>query len=193
MTEYKLVIVGGGGVGKSACTIQLISNHFVDSYDPTIEDSYRKQVNIDDEASLLDILDTAGQEDYSAMRDQYMRTGQGFMCCYAINSRSSFDEIQNAFYPQILRVKDRDWVPVVLVGNKCDLDSERQVTTAEGEELARRYKAPFFETSALRRINIEEAFFSLVREVRKTLPGNSVAKDGKKKAKRNGKLKCKLI
>jgi GTPase SAR1 family protein len=81
-----------------------------------------------------------------------MRTGQGFMCCYAINSRSSFDEIQNAFYPQILRVKDRDWVPVVLVGNKCDLDSERQVTTAEGEELARRYKAPFFETSALRRI-----------------------------------------
>lgn len=81
-----------------------------------------------------------------------MRTGQGFMCCYAINSRSSFDEIQNAFYPQILRVKDRDFVPVVLVGNKSDLDSERQVTTSEGEELARRYKAPFFETSALRRI-----------------------------------------
>ena len=76
MTEYKLVIVGGGGVGKSALTIQLIQNHFIDEYDPTIEDSYRKQVTIDDETCLLDILDTAGQEEYSAMRDQYMRTGK---------------------------------------------------------------------------------------------------------------------
>jgi hypothetical protein len=58
MTEYKLVIVGGGGVGKSALTIQLIQSHFVDEYDPTIEDSYRKQVNIDDETCLLDILGT---------------------------------------------------------------------------------------------------------------------------------------
>ena len=78
MTEYKLVVVGAGGVGKSALTIQLIQNHFVDEYDPTIEDSYRKQVQIsfmgnmiltcaiqvviDGETCLLDILDTAGQE-----------------------------------------------------------------------------------------------------------------------------------
>ena len=93
MTEYKLVIVGGGGVGKSALTIQLIQNHFIDEYDPTIEDSYRKQVTIDNETCLLDILDTAGQEEYSAMRDQYMRTGQGFILTYAITSRQSFDEI----------------------------------------------------------------------------------------------------
>lgn len=61
MTEYKLVVVGAGGVGKSALTIQLIQNHFVDEYDPTIEDSYRKQVVIDGETCLLDILDTAGK------------------------------------------------------------------------------------------------------------------------------------
>lgn len=74
--EYKIVVVGGGGVGKSALTIQFIQSYFVDEYDPTIEDSYRKQVVIDDKVSILDILDTAGQEEYSAMREQYMRTGK---------------------------------------------------------------------------------------------------------------------
>ncbi|RXN11421.1 hypothetical protein ROHU_010653 [Labeo rohita] len=93
MTEYKLVVVGAGGVGKSALTIQLIQNHFVDEYDPTIEDSYRKQVVIDGETCLLDILDTAGQEEYSAMRDQYMRTGEGFLCVFAINNTKSFEDI----------------------------------------------------------------------------------------------------
>uniref|UniRef100_A0AAQ4QDH5 HRas proto-onco, GTPase n=1 Tax=Gasterosteus aculeatus aculeatus TaxID=481459 RepID=A0AAQ4QDH5_GASAC len=93
MTEYKLVVVGAGGVGKSALTIQLIQNHFVDEYDPTIEDSYRKQVVIDGETCLLDILDTAGQEEYSAMRDQYMRTGEGFLCVFAINNTKSFQDI----------------------------------------------------------------------------------------------------
>ena len=60
--EFKLVVVGGGGVGKSAITIQLIQSHFVDEYDPTIEDSYRKQCVVDGQQVILDILDTAGQE-----------------------------------------------------------------------------------------------------------------------------------
>ena len=84
-----------GGVGKSALTIQLIQNHFVDEYDPTIEDSYRKQVVIDGETCLLDILDTAGQEEYSAMRDQYMRTGEGFLCVFAIDNMKSFEDIES--------------------------------------------------------------------------------------------------
>ena len=104
--------------------------------------SYRKQVTIDNETCLLDILDTAGQEEYSAMRDQYMRTGQGFICVYAITSRSSFDEI-SSFREQILRVKDEDKVPMVVAANKCDLESERQVTTAEGQDLAKSFWLSF--------------------------------------------------
>ena len=82
---------------------------------------------IDDEVALLDVLDTAGQEEYSAMREQYMRTGEGFLLVYSINSRQSFEEILT-FQQQILRVKDRDYFPIIIVGNKCDLDSEREVS-----------------------------------------------------------------
>lgn len=165
LREYKLVVVGGGGVGKSALTIQLIQSHFVDEYDPTIEDSYRKQCTIDGEQVLLDILDTAGQEEYSAMREQYMRTGEGFLLVYSINSKNSLEELQT-FYEQILRVKDSDQVPVLVVGNKCDLEMERQVSYEEGQALANSFNCPFLETSAKLRINVEEAFFDLVKYVR---------------------------
>lgn len=83
---------------------------------------------IDDEVALLDVLDTAGQEEYSAMREQYMRTGEGFLLVYSMTSRQSFEEIIT-FQQQILRVKDRDYFPIIVVGNKCDLESEREVST----------------------------------------------------------------
>jgi len=159
-------------------TIQLIQNHFLDEYDPTIEDSYRKQVTIDDEVCLLDILDTAGQEEYSAMRDQYMRTGEGFLLVFAITSRSSFDEL-NTFKEQILRVKDKNNVPMVICGNKCDLEEERQVSTQEGQDQGKSYGCPFLETSAKARINVEESFYQLVREIKKDRENASGEKGGK--------------
>ncbi|KAH3680195.1 hypothetical protein WICMUC_000460 [Wickerhamomyces mucosus] len=164
--EYKLVVVGGGGVGKSALTIQFIQSHFVDEYDPTIEDSYRKQVAVDNEVALLDILDTAGQEEYSAMREQYMRTGEGFLLVYSVTERESFNEL-STFYQQILRVKDSDSVPVLLVGNKSDLTEERSVSFEEGEKLARQFNCGFLETSAKQGINVDNAFHDLVRIIRK--------------------------
>ncbi|KAK4471960.1 hypothetical protein MN116_005339 [Schistosoma mekongi] len=165
MTEYKLVVVGAGGVGKSALTIQLIQNHFVEEYDPTIEDSYRKQVVIDGEICLLDILDTAGQEEYSAMRDQYMRTGQGFLCVFAVNNDKSYEDI-NKYREQIKRVKDADEVPMVLVGNKIDLPS-RSFSANEVQEFSKLCNIPYVETSAKTRQGVEDAFYTLVREIRK--------------------------
>ncbi|XP_066296715.1 ras-like protein isoform X1 [Branchiostoma lanceolatum] len=167
MTEYKLVVVGAGGVGKSALTIQLIQNHFVDEYDPTIEDSYRKQVVIDGETCLLDILDTAGQEEYSAMRDQYMRTGEGFLCVFALNNTKSFEDI-SMYREQIKRVKDSEQVPMVLVGNKADLP-QRVIDHKQAQDMAKvnmSYSIPYVETSAKTRLGVEDAFYTLVREIR---------------------------
>ncbi|KAI8074613.1 ras-like protein 3 [Gongronella butleri] len=166
LREYKIVIVGGGGVGKSAITIQFIQSHFVDEYDPTIEDSYRKQCIIDQETALLDVLDTAGQEEYSAMREQYMRNGEGFVLVYSITSRLSFEEI-STFYQQIRRVKDKDFFPTILVGNKSDLTADRVVPFQEGLDLARQFGCPFMETSAKQRVNVDECFYEVVREIRR--------------------------
>ncbi|KAG0974185.1 hypothetical protein G6F29_012373 [Rhizopus arrhizus] len=121
---------------------------------------------IDSETALLDVLDTAGQEEYSAMREQYMRNGEGFLLVYSITSRMSFDEI-STFYQQICRVKDRDYFPMVLVGNKCDLESDRQVSSQEGKDLAKRFGCQFIETSAKQKINVEEAFFEVVKDIRR--------------------------
>lgn len=107
-------------------TIQFIQSRFVDEWDPTIEDSYRKQCLIDGEVAYVDVLDTAGQEEYRAMRETYMLPAEGFLLVYSINSRSSFEEITE-FMEQILRVKDAESFPVVIVANKCDLEYERQV------------------------------------------------------------------
>lgn len=163
---YKLVVVGGGGVGKSAVTIQFIQSYFVTDYDPTIEDSYTKQCVIDDVVARLDILDTAGQEEFSAMREQYMRSGEGFLLIFSVADRSSFDEIYK-FHKQILRVKDRDEFPMLLVGNKADLEHYRTVSADEAAALGRQFKIPYIECSAKLRMNVDQVFHELVRIVRK--------------------------
>uniref|UniRef100_A0A6M2DFR8 Putative rab subfamily protein of small gtpase n=1 Tax=Xenopsylla cheopis TaxID=163159 RepID=A0A6M2DFR8_XENCH len=163
---YKLVVVGGGGVGKSAITIQFIQSYFVTDYDPTIEDSYTKQCVIDDVPAKLDILDTAGQEEFSAMREQYMRSGEGFLLVYAVTDRASFDEMYK-FHRQILRVKDRDEFPMLMVGNKADLETSRVVSVEEAQNLSRQLKIPYIECSAKLRMNVDQAFHELVRIVRR--------------------------
>ncbi|KAF9928221.1 Ras- protein Rap-1b, partial [Modicella reniformis] len=107
MREYKLVVLGSGGVGKSALTVQFVQSVFVDRYDPTIEDSYRKQVEVDGHQCMLEILDTAGTEQFTAMRDLYMKNGQGFILVFSIIVSQTFDELAE-LHKQILRVKDTD-------------------------------------------------------------------------------------
>ncbi|CAH3034120.1 unnamed protein product [Pocillopora meandrina] len=163
---YKIVLLGEGGVGKSALTMQFVSHCFVDYHDPTIEDAYQRQAVIDGESGLLDILDTAGQQEFTAMREQYMRSGEGFVIIYSITDRQSFLEAAQA-KTQIERVRRGDGTPMVLVANKMDLESKREVTTEEGQALAREFDCPFFETSAALRHFVDDVFHTLIRQIRK--------------------------
>jgi len=174
--KYKIVVVGGGGVGKSAITIQFIQSYFVTDYDPTIEDSYTKQCVIDDQVARLDILDTAGQEEFSAMREQYMRSGEGFLLVFSLTERASFEEVYK-FHKQVLRVKDRDEFPMLIVGNKADLDRNRQVSVADCEDMAKQLKTPFIECSAKNRMNVDPAFHELVRLIRRFQVGSTSCND----------------
>lgn len=118
---------------------------------------------------MLEVLDTAGQEEYTALRDQWIRDGEAFMLVYSVSSRSSFTRIRK-FHAQVMRVKE-DWVggnPIVtLVGNKCDREgNDRDVLTREGFALAKELGCDFFETSSKNFVNVEESFFGLVRAIR---------------------------
>ena len=93
---HKVIMVGSGGVGKSALTLQFMYDEFVEDYEPTKADSYRKKVVLDGEAVQIDILDTAGQEDYAAIRDNYFRSGEGFLCVFSITEDDSFQVGINA-------------------------------------------------------------------------------------------------
>lgn len=131
-----------------------------------VEDSYQQQAVIDDEAALLDILDTAGQVEFTAMRDQYMRCGEGFIICYSVTDRHSFHEASE-YRNLIARVRLTENIPVVLIANKLDLSALRKVSTEEGMTLASQLGCPFYETSAALRHCIDEAFFALIREIRR--------------------------
>lgn len=180
MREYKIVVLGSGGVGKSALTVQFVQGIFVEKYDPTIEDSYRKQVEVDSHQCMLEILDTAGTEQFTAMRDLYMKNGQGFVLVYSITAQSTFNDLQD-LREQILRVKDTDDVPMVLVGNKCDLEEERVVGKDQGLNLASQFNnCSFMETSAKAKIGVNDIFFDLVRQINRRTPDNPQKKKKKR-------------
>lgn len=187
LLTYKLVVVGDGGVGKSALTIQFFQKLFVTDYDPTIEDSYIQHTEVDGLWCILDVLDTAGQEEFSAMREQYMRKGDGFLLVYSVTDKQSYQNIIH-FHTQILRVKDRDMYPMLLVANKVDLVHLRKVTEESGRELALKLGIPYIETSAKDPpLNVDAAFHEVVRIIRSQPP------DLEKNRRKRRPIKCMLL
>jgi Ras-related protein Rap-1B len=181
MRDYKVVVLGAGGVGKSSVTVQFVQGVYVESYDPTIEDSYRKQIEIDGRACDLEILDTAGVAQFTAMRELYIKSGKGFLLVYSVTDENSLKELL-ALREQVLRIKDSDNVPMVLIGNKCDLDQDRVLTIEDGIKVSQDWGlVPFYETSAMYKTNVDEAFVDVVRQIMRKEAQVSAEKKQQKK------------
>uniref|UniRef100_A0A8C0GJS3 small monomeric GTPase n=1 Tax=Chelonoidis abingdonii TaxID=106734 RepID=A0A8C0GJS3_CHEAB len=156
MALHKVIMVGSGGVGKSALTLQFMYDEFVEDYEPTKADSYRKKVVLDGDEFQIDILDTAGQEDYAAIRDNYFRSGEGFLLVFSITEYESFTATAE-LREQILRVKaEEDKIPLLVVGNKSDLEERRQVPVEEARSKAEEWGVQYVETSAKTRANVDK-------------------------------------
>eukprot|EP00026_Physarum_polycephalum_P000642 Phypoly_transcript_00643.p1 GENE.Phypoly_transcript_00643~~Phypoly_transcript_00643.p1 ORF type:complete len:1377 (+),score=227.53 Phypoly_transcript_00643:470-4132(+) len=112
---------------------------------------------------MIELLDTAGTEQFTAMRDLYMKNADGFLLVYSIISQSTFDYLSE-IYDQICRVRDETIFPIVLVGNKVDLEDQRVIPTEAGKLLAQKWDCPFFETSAKTKINVNRSIEQLCRE-----------------------------
>ena len=167
MESYKLHVLGAGAVGKSSITVQFVQKRFSEIYNPTIEDSYSKSITINNDTILLDILDTAGQDDFAPMRETYMRQGDGFLLVFAVDDPSSFDEIE-VLKKDIYLTKNRNDVPIVICANKVDLPEKNwQIEPEDFKEYSKQYNIPIVETSARNCQNIIESFELIVKMMRK--------------------------
>ncbi|CAE7055567.1 unnamed protein product [Rhizoctonia solani] len=177
MDQWRVTALGDGAVGKTSIAVQFTLHSFTEAYDPTIEDAYRKQTMVDGSVCHIEIVDTAGQEEYSTLRDQWVREGQGFILVYSITERRSFERMET-FRQALLRAKSRQPPLFILVGNKCDQSYERQVLKQEGENLAQQWGCEFIETSARTGHNIEKLFIHLIRSLRMVRDGAELPPEG---------------
>ena len=163
LREYKMVVVGASGVGKSALTIQLNHECFVEDHDPTIQDSYWKEVILEQGSCILNVLDTAGQPAHKGLRDQCLAAGDGVLGVFALDDPSTLTQLQQmraTWGPHYTR-------PLVLVGNKCDLVTTKGDAHAAAIALAKSWGVPFMETSAKTRQGVDEAFSMLLHEIQR--------------------------
>ncbi len=190
--DYRVVVFGAGGVGKSSLVLRFVRGTFRDSYIPTIEDTYRQVISCNKQVCTLQITDTTGSHQFPAMQRLSISKGHAFILVYSITGKSTLEELKPIFQ-EIIQIKgDVENIPIMLVGNKCD-ETSREVSTALGAACAKQWNCAFMETSAKTNHNVKELFQELLQlEKRRTM---SLQLDGKKSKsqKRKEKLKGKCV
>ena len=162
--SVKITVLGKGIVGKSSLTYRFINYEAPQEHDPTIEDRYKSNINIDGQDYEVEILDTAGEEDYQNMIDMWISFGDGFLLVFAINDRESFDLLK-VKYQRVFKGKHGNKCPMLLVGNKQDLEKERKVSYNEAKRQADSWGIEYIETSARTNFNCKEAFERVARRI----------------------------
>lgn len=167
MVDYplKIATVGQTGVGKTKIIMRYINDKFIDSGLSTIGiDCFRKIISYKNKNIKLNIYDTSGQEKYESVVSNYYKNSNGIILVYDITSKKSYDKINY----WIQEIKDNSWYNIntfILIGNKSDLESEREVSFDEGKALADKYGITFLEGSAKTGENVNELFETLVQQI----------------------------
>jgi len=131
--EKEVVIIGAAGTGKSALAMRFCADYFPKKYEPTISEKYTKKLVVGKQPVLLNILDTAGQDEYNVLPEEYLQMGDGFLVVYNPSSMTSFEKLDSMWEDLGAYREPGEEVPVVLVANKCDLPN-RVVEIEEVED-----------------------------------------------------------
>jgi Ras-related protein Rab-1A len=157
---FKILIIGDSGVGKSCLLLKFTDRYFNDSYISTIGVDFKIQtIQLDNKIIKLQIWDTAGQDRFKTITTSYYRGSHGIVIVYDITDKESFLNVHN-WLEEINKYASYK-VKILLVGNKCDLEKERQVSIQEGQELANKLNIPFIEASAKDSTNVQQLFIKL--------------------------------
>ncbi|ELP85616.1 hypothetical protein EIN_408950, partial [Entamoeba invadens IP1] len=147
--SFKIVLLGSGSVGKSAIATRYVKNTFLGRYDPTIEETFSKTIEVDEKPVQLEIYDTAGTEQFRTLQDLYMKEGDAFVLVFSLQSVSTFNDL-SSFHEHILNVKasmKQLNVPILIAGNKCDLDDkDKTVSADDAKKFAEEHNCTFMET-----------------------------------------------
>ena len=165
-TYISIGTIGDSQVGKSAMTEIYLNREFSEEYLTTIGININTKdtkiiINGEEKEIKVKIWDTAGQEKFKSISTQYIKNCDGILLIYAINNKKTFENIEN-WLNEIENKKKKNNIPLVLIGNKIDLEKEREVSFQEGEKLAQIYNMEFFECSAKDKINVNECFNCLI-------------------------------
>ncbi|XP_033726380.1 ras-related protein Rab-8A [Ylistrum balloti] len=162
---FKLLLIGDSGVGKTCVLFRFSEDAFNSTFISTIGIDFKiRTIELDGKKIKLQIWDTAGQERFRTITTAYYRGAMGIMLVYDITNEKSFENIRN-WIRNIEEHASQD-VEKMILGNKCDMNDKRMVSKERGEQLAIEHGIKFMETSAKASINVEDAFFTLARDIK---------------------------
>ena len=168
---YKIIIIGDAAVGKSNILTRFTRNEFSENTKSTVGVELGvKFIKVKGVNTKIQIWDTAGQERYRSITSSYYKGSHGCFIVYDITNETSFENVER-WYEYVQREAGKN-ISIILVGNKCDLENERKISKAKGQEKAKNLKCAFFETSALSGVNISQIFEELTNNIYDSTGGN---------------------
>eukprot|EP00128_Syssomonas_multiformis_P008359 Colp12_sorted_trinity150504_noHs@10513 len=170
---FKLLLIGDSGVGKTCVLFRFSDDAFNSTFISTIGIDFKiRTIELEGKKIKLQIWDTAGQERFRTITTAYYRGAMGILLVYDVTNEKTFENIKN--WIRNIEQHASEEVEKMILGNKCDMDDKRQVSKERGQKVADEYGAKFLETSAKNNINVEEAFMTIARDIKRKMDNKVV-------------------